>query len=297
MSRAELYLSPRAPFTGVSAAFDRAKFVFFGVPYDKTSTFRSGSRLGPSALRDISANLELYSIRTGVDLEKVPVHDMGDVDIVEKLDDTLDRVRAVITELRSRGKVPIMAGGEHSITKPAVESISGNVGVVNFDAHLDMRDEFLGEKLSHATFMRRVSEQIGSDHIMEVGVRAFSKAELDFCRKSRVETITPHELRKDGLVNVGKRISTFLSSFNQSYVTIDIDVLDPAYAPGVGNPEPDGISTDELLTIVSSSMVGNLVGFDLVEVSPALDAGQTAAVGAKVIFEAIAAIHSRGKLE
>ncbi len=297
MSRAELYLSPRTPFTGVSAALDQAKFVFFGVPYDKTSTFRSGSRLGPSALRDISANLELYSIRTGVDLEGVPVHDMGDVDIVEKLDDTLDRVRAVVTELRSRSKMSIMAGGEHSITKPAVESISGNVGVVNFDAHLDMRDEFLGEKLSHATFMRRVSEEIGPDHIMEVGVRAFSKPELDFCRESKVEIITPAELRKDGLVKVGKRISTFLSSFSHSYVTIDIDVLDPAYAPGVGNPEPDGISTDELLTLVSSSMVGNLVGFDLVEVSPALDTGQTAAVGAKAIFEAIAAMHSRGELE
>src|SRR5712691_702941 len=272
MSRAELYLSPRAPFTGVSAAFDQAKFAFFGVPYDKTSTFRSGSRLGPSALRDISANLELYSIRTGVDLEKV---------------------RAVFTELRSRGKMPIMAGGEHSITKPAVESISGSVGVVNFDAHLDMRDEFLGEKLSHATFMRRVSEHIGPDHIMEVGVRAFSKPELDFCRKSNVKIITPPELRSHGLAKTAASIGGFLSRFSQAYVTVDIDVLDPAYAPGVGNPEPDGLTTDELLTLIQSSMVRNLLGFDLVEVSPPLDTGQTAAIGAKVIFEAIAAIEAR----
>src|SRR5215831_4973305 len=131
MSRAQLYLSPRAPFTGVSSTFEQAKFVFFGVPYDKTSTFRSGSRLGPSALRDMSANLELYSIRTGVDLEKVRVHDMGDLDIVERLEKTLERVGAVVGELNSKGKIPIMAGGEHSITKPAVESFSGNVGVIN----------------------------------------------------------------------------------------------------------------------------------------------------------------------
>ncbi len=296
MSRAELYLSPRVPFTGVNSAFDVARFAFFGVPYDKTSTFRPGSRLGPSALRDISANLELYSIRTGVDLEKIAVHDMGDVDIVEKLENTLDRVKAVVSEIKSRGKMPIMVGGEHSITKPAIESMPEDIGVVNFDAHLDMRDEFLGEKLSHATFMRRVSERIGPDHIMEVGVRAFSKPELDFCKRSKVEMITPIELRRDGLIKAGKRIEAFLSGFSESYVTIDIDVLDPAYAPGVGNPEPDGISTDELLTLVSTSMLGNLAGFDLVEVSPELDTGQTAAAGAKIIFEAIAAIHSRGKI-
>ncbi len=217
MSRAELYLSSRVPFTGVNSAFDQARFAFFGVPYDKTSTFRSGSRLGPSALRDVSANLELYSVRTGVDLEKIAVHDLGDVDIVERLESTLDRVKAIVTEIKSRGKMPIMVGGEHSITKPAIESMSGDIGVVNFDAHLDMRDEFLGEKLSHATFMRRVSENIGPDHIMEVGVRAFSKPELDFCKREKVETITQIELRKDGLTKAGKKIAAFLSGINKSY--------------------------------------------------------------------------------
>jgi len=186
-----------------------------------------------------------------------------------------------------------MAGGEHSITKPAVESISGNVGIVNFDAHLDMRDEFLGEKLSHATFMRRVSEQIGPDHIMEVGVRAFSKPELDFTKKSGVKMITPRDLRSAGVSKTAQRIRGFLSGFTHSYVTVDIDVLDPAFAPGVGNPEPDGLSTDELLTLVGASMEKNTVGFDLVEVSPQLDTGQTAAVGVKVIFEAVAALSTR----
>jgi len=293
LSRARLFLSPRAPFTGISAPYDKAKFVFFGVPYDKTSTYRSGSRLGPGALRDVSANLELCSIRSEVDLEKIPVHDMGDVDIIENLEETLDRVKAVVTELTGEKKIPVMAGGEHSITKPAVESLPKDLGLVNFDAHMDLRDEFLGEKLSHATFMRRVSEHIGPDHIMEVGIRAFSNPELDFCRRSKVEIITPLDIRREGLTKTGKRIESFLSGFSHSYVTVDIDVLDPAYAPGVGNPEPDGLTTDELLSLVQSSMVRNLLGFDLVEVSPPLDTGQTAAVGAKVIFEAIAAIEAR----
>jgi len=295
MSRGRLYLSPRAPFTGISAPYDKSRFVFFGVPYDKTSTYRPGSRLGPSAMRDISANLELYSVRSEVDLEKVPVHDMGDVDIVENLEATLDRVKAVVTDIIEEKKIPLMAGGEHSITKPAVESFPRNVGVVNFDAHMDLRDEFLGEKLSHATFMRRLSENIGSDHIMEVGIRAFSKPELDFVKKSKLEIVTPQDLRKDGLVKTGNRISAFLSKFSHAYVTVDIDVLDPAFAPGVGNPEPDGLSTDELLTLIQASMVGNIRALDLVEVCPALDSGQTAAVGAKVIFEAVAALAARSK--
>ncbi len=293
MSRAKLYLSTRVPFTGISSAFDKSRFVFFGVPYDKTSTYKAGSRFAPGTLRDVSANMELYSVRSKVDLEQVAVHDWGDVDIVENLVETLGRVKSVCSELLDSDKIPIMAGGEHSITKAAADALPEDTGLLSFDAHLDLRDEFLGERLSHATFMRRVSEKLGSNHIMEVGIRAFSRPELDFARKSGVTMITPQDLRETGISKTAQRIRGFLSGFSQSYVTVDIDVLDPAFAPGVGNPEPDGISTDELLTLVDASMQKNTVGFDLVEVSPQLDSGQTAAVGVKVIFEAIAALSTR----
>ena len=293
MSRAKLYLSTRVPFTGISSAYDKSRFVFFGVPYDKTSTYRAGSRFAPGALRDVSANMELYSVRSKVDLEQVAVHDWGDVDIVENLVETLGRVKSVCSELLDSNKIPIMAGGEHSITKSAADILPEDTGLLSFDAHLDLRDEFLGERLSHATFMRRVSEKKGSDHIMEVGIRAFSGPELDFARKSGVTMITPQDLRETGISKTAQRIRGFLSGFSQSYVTVDIDVLDPAFAPGVGNPEPDGISTDELLTLIDASVQKNTVGFDLVEVSPQLDSGQTAAVGVKVIFEAIAALSTR----
>jgi agmatinase len=237
--------------------------------------------------------MELYSVRSSVDLEKVAVHDWGDVDIVEDLTETLDRVTSVCSELLDAKKIPIMVGGEHSITKAATDTLPQDTGLVSFDAHLDLRDEFLGEKLSHATFMRRVSERLGSDHIMEVGIRAFSKPELEFTRTSGVTMITPQDLRNAGISKTAQRIRGFLSGFKHSYVTVDIDVLDPAFAPGVGNPEPDGLSTDELLTLVDASMDKNIVGFDLVEVSPPLDTGQTAAVGVKVIFEAIASLSTR----
>jgi agmatinase len=293
LSRAKLYLSTRVPFTGISSAYDKSRFVFFGVPYDKTSTYKAGSRFAPGVLRDVSANMELYSVRSKVDLEKVAVHDWGDVDIVENLVETLDRVKSVCSELLESKKIPIMVGGEHSITKAAADALPEDTGLVSFDAHLDLRDEFLGEKLSHATFMRRVSEKLGSDHVMEVGIRAFSKPELDFTMKSGVTMVTPQDLREAGISKTAQKIRGFLSGFSHSYVTVDIDVLDPAFAPGVGNPEPDGLSTDELLTLVDASMQENTVGLDLVEVSPQLDSGQTAAVGVKVIFEAVAALSTR----
>ena len=240
----------------------------------------------------MSANLELYSVRSELDLEKVPVHDLGDVDTVEDLEETLERVSSVWSELIAEKKLPIMAGGEHSVTKAAIDALPKSIGIVNFDAHLDLRDEFLGEKLSHATFMRRVAERLGPANIMEVGIRAFSKPELDYYKESGVEVITPQDIRKAPIEKTAQRIRSFLSKYHGAYMTVDIDVLDPAFAPGVGNPEPDGLSTDQLLTLVEAAMGRNTVGFDLVEVSPQLDSGQTAAVGAKVIFEAVAALSS-----
>ena len=294
MSKAKLYLSPRPAFTGVSSSLDQSRFVFFGVPYDRTSTYKAGSRFGPGALRDVSANLELFSIRSDIDLERTHVHDMGDLDVLEDLDETLQRVTSVWTDLTAMGKIPIMAGGEHTITKAAVDALPTDIGLVSLDAHMDLRDEFLGKKLSHATFMRRVAERIGPTHIMEVGIRAFSRPELDYCKRSGVEIITPLEIRKAPVEKTAQRVKTFLSKFARAYVTVDIDVLDPAFAPGVGNPEPDGLTTDELLTITQAAMGRNIVGLDAVEVAPDLDSGQTAAVCAKVIFEEVAALSVRG---
>lgn len=229
-----------------------------------------------------------------MDLEKIPVHDMGDVDAVEDLHQTLGRVTAIWSELMAGDKIPIMVGGEHTITKAAVDSLPKDTGLVSMDAHLDLRDEFLGEKLSHATFMRRIAEHIGPSHIMEVGIRAFSKPELDYSKRSGLEIVTSQDIRRDTPEKTAQKIRSFLSKFEHGYVTVDIDVLDPAFAPGVGNPEPDGITTDELLTLIQGAMATNIIGFDAVEVSPELDSGQTAAACAKVIFEAIAALSIRG---
>lgn len=274
----------------MSADLTKSRFGFFGVPYDRTCTYKPGSRFGPGAIRDASANLELYSIRSNVDLESVPITDLGDVDTLEQLPETLSRVSVVWSELVAQGKLPIIVGGEHSITKAPFDVIHSDVGIVSFDAHLDLRDEFLGEKLSHATFMRRIGEKIGPTNVMEVGIRAFSKPELDYCRETGVNLVFANEIHRATIRNVIRKISSFVSRHDKVYVTVDIDVLDPAFAPGVGNPEPDGISTDDLITMVTSAVGKNTIGFDLVEVCPPLDTGQTAAVGAKIIFEAVAVL-------
>src|SRR5438034_9254787 len=131
LSKAKLYLSPRPDFTGVASSFENSRYVVFGVPYDRSSAYRAGSRFGPGAIRDVSANLELYSIRSDVDLEKVPVHDMGDVDTVEDSQETLKRVTSVWSELVAADKIPIMVGGEHTITKGAIDALPLDLGLVS----------------------------------------------------------------------------------------------------------------------------------------------------------------------
>src|SRR5256712_6312448 len=190
MSYSQLYLSARPAFTGISSPLEKSRFVFFGVPFDRTSTYKPGSRFAPSALRDVSANLELYSIRSNVDLEKILVHDAGDIDTVEDLNETLRRITAVWKELSATGKIPIMAGGEHTVTKAAIDALPTDIGLVNLEAHLALRDEFLGEKLSHATFMRRVAERIYPSHIMEVGIQACSKPQLVYCHDFGLPILT-----------------------------------------------------------------------------------------------------------
>src|SRR5437899_11551818 len=143
--------------------------------------------------------MDLYSIRSNLDLEKIPIHDAGDIDTVEDLKETLRRTTAVWKELAAASKIPIMAGGEHTVTKAAIDALPTDIGLVNLDAHLDLRDEFLGERISHATFMRRGAERIDPSHAMEVGIGAFSKAELDYCQDLGRQVITPQDYRKDPL--------------------------------------------------------------------------------------------------
>lgn len=286
MGYTQLRISPTPLFLGISTPFDGADFVLLGVPFDATSTYRPGSRFGPLAIRKASENLEVYSFRTGLDLEEeVRLFDMGDLNVLASVEGTLDRLETVVREVLDAGKFPVILGGEHTITYGAVKALGDGVAVLSFDAHMDLRDEYLGSRLSHATFMRRLAELIGPEKVMEVGVRAVSREELGFAEDSGLQYISEREIVSgEGIVDV---IDAFLSDQKRVYLTIDMDVIDPSYAPAVGNPFPGGMSPTALLDILQS-VWPNVVGFDLVEVSPLYDGGQTAIQAAHIVHEALA---------
>lgn len=275
-------------FSGFSKPLDASRYVILGVPYDHTSTYRAGSRFAPKAIREASLNIETYSLRTGIDIEDVPLHDAGDLHIVDNVSETLNRLSKVTSDLLSANKIPVFIGGEHTITLGPVRSLPQGVGVVSFDAHGDLRDEYGGGKLSHATVLRRISDVVGTDGIFVLGVRALCKEEVDYIAAKNIQHMTPWEIRQVGLVEVAQRVRVFARSFRHTYLTIDTDVLDPAFAPGVANPEFNGLTPEELLTLATVVADEKMVGFDLVEVCPNYDTGATAVAAARVIFEVIA---------
>jgi agmatinase len=285
----ELHVSPSQIFSGFGKPFGEATFIVFGVPFDRTSTYRSGSKFAPIAIREASLNIETYSFRSGFDLEDAQICDIGDLHVVDSVDETMRRLSAVESEVLKASKIPIAMGGEHTITFGTTRPLANNVGIVCFDAHADMRDEYMGEKLMHATFLRRIIEKVGSDKIVHVGLRAICKEELVFLEKSDVKDFSMRDLRLHDVKENVRLVQRAVSDFVKLYVTIDMDVFDPGFAPGVGNPEPDGMWPDLFFAILSGVCDERLAGLDLVELSPGCDNGATAALGAKVIFEAICA--------
>jgi agmatinase len=275
---------------------EKSRYVVLGVPYDHTSTYRSGSRFAPRAIREASLNIETYSLQTGVDIEHVSIYDAGDLHVVDSASETLIRLEKVTKDLISVRKVPVVMGGEHTITQGVVRSLPESVGVVSFDAHGDLRDEYGGGKISHATVLRRITEHVGPKGVLVLGIRAVCKEEVDFIRENKIQTMTPWEIRELGLAKAAERVREFTKKFENTYLTIDSDALDPAFAPGVANPEFNGLTPDELMSLATVVADERMLGFDLVEVCPSFDSGATAVAAARIMFEVIAhAEKARGR--
>jgi len=264
--------------------------VVVGVPYDHTSSYRAGSRFAPHAIREASVNIETFSLRAGVDVENVAIHDAGDLHIVDDVSQTLSRVEAVTKDILGARKIPVLIGGEHTITLGAVRSLPDSVGVVSFDAHGDLRNEYGGGEISHATVLRRITEKVGTENVLVLGIRAVCKEEVDFIKEHHIEKLTPWELRAMGLTEAAKRVEAFARKFQHTYMTIDSDALDPGFAPGIANPEFNGLTPDELITLATTVANERMIGFDLVEVCPNYDTGITSAAAARIIFEVIAQV-------
>jgi agmatinase len=298
MSDRELFVSQSNIFGGIQSPFEKAKYVVFGVPFDVTSTYRTGARFGPNAIRQASLNIETYSFRTGIDVEDLLLHDLGDLHVSTSPKRTVDMLKLVVADLLAAKKTPIGIGGEHTITLGIMKGLGGKAqktALVSFDAHLDLRKEFLGLTLSHTTFMRLINEEVKPAKIIEVGTRAVCKEELAYAKKSGINFVTSQQIRKEGVAQITQKLKEELASYENLYLTIDMDVLDPAYAPAVQNPEPEGIETYTLVGILCGLCDRRVVGFDVLEVAPAYDQGTSAINAAKVIFEILCQIEATRK--
>ena len=295
----ELYLL-RNPyvFNGVECRREDSIFSLIGVPFDSTSSYRPGSRFAPQRVREASQNIELYSLRSGLDMERVPIYDEGDLAVVHgDVYEVMKRLEYVVEDIVNEGKVLIALGGEHIITYGILRGFKKPTCVLYFDAHADLRDEYLGYKLSHACTLRRLVEIVGPDKVFIIGLRALCSEEVDYIRKSGIKYLTSLMCQGLSFMDVVNNVRKFLRGCENVYVSIDIDVIDPAYAPGVANPEPEGLSPTYLLNLLSEVINESVWGFDIVEVVPPIDpSGITSVLAAKIINELASYIYiAKGK--
>ena len=259
--------------------------VIFGVPFDSTHSYKPGCRFGPDSIRDAFNNIEIFQPEFGVDLETVNISDLGNTKHTVVATEMLRMVENITAELRKKNKQIIILGGEHLITLGSFSCFPKDTGYVVFDAHYDLRDQYADIKLSHAAYLRRLVEKRGPENIVHVGARAFVKEELAFLKDNKIRTVSDKEIR-DG--NGPKLLQDITSTFDSLYLSLDLDVLDPAFAPGVGNPEAVGISSRELYDLVTTLQNKKIVAADIVELNPTYDNGATASMAAKMISTIIA---------
>ena len=278
-------LPARPPFVGCGAAYEDAKLMIFGAPFDSTVSFRPGARFAPQAMRVESPGIETFSPYQNRDLEEISVCDAGDLELpFGNAARALDEIESVTSRAFNDGKIPVMIGGEHLVTLGAVRAAAkrySGMAIVHFDAHADLRDDYMGETLSHATVMRRVWDILGDGSIFQFGIRSGSKAEFEWAR-DRVST------ERFKTLNVEK--SAEIISGRPLYVTVDLDVLDPSEFPGTGTPEAGGLSFAELLDALMKLSGKNIIGFDVCELSPHYDtSGVSNAAACKILREMLIA--------
>jgi len=275
-------------FADADAKYDAARIAIFGVPFDRTCSFRGGSRFAPNAIREASFNFETYMMDHQRDLADIPVADLGNTPTFGSTTEMVSGVSKMSSDVVGAGKIPLVIGGEHSLAPAVVRAFPSDIGVLGIDAHLDFRDSYLDEKWSHACSARRIADHVGVEHVVYLGVRSYSREEREDLERLGLSYVSVYDIHERGIVSGVERA---LKAINRDkiYLTIDIDGIDPAYAPAVGNPEPFGLAPLQVKKLIGL-LAPHLVGMDVNEVSPAWDFGQTALLAARLIREAIMAI-------
>ena len=261
----------------------------FGIPFDSTHSYKPGCRFGPDVIREAFNNIEIFEPNFGVDLETANIQDLGNIQHTVSATEMLSMVEKTTTELQKNKNQLIILGGEHLLTLGTYMSFPKDTGYVVFDAHYDLRDQYADMKLSHAAYLRRIVEKRGSENIVHVGARAYVKEELEFLKENNIQTITDKQIRDGDGPSLLKNAT---KNFDSIYTSIDLDILDPAFAPGVGNPEAVGITSRELYDLITSLQERKIVAADIVELNPSFDNGSTASLAAKMISTIIAMNHA-----
>ncbi len=283
MSFLEFYMNKNPLIT--SSGIGEPVATIFGVPFDSTHSYKPGCRFGPDVIRDAFNNIEIFHPELQVDLENANIEDLGNTKHTVVASEMLDMIRKITGELVEKNRQLFILGGEHLITYGTYMSFPKETGYVVFDAHYDLRDEYADIKLSHASYLRRIVEERGADNILHVGARAFVKEELAFLKENKIKTISDKEIRQGKGPQI---LKDHISTFDKLYASFDLDVLDPAFAPGVGNPEAVGITSRELFDMICSFENKKVAGIDIVELNPTHDNGSTASLAAKIMSTLIA---------
>lgn len=274
-------------FIGFDSSYNEAKGVLFGAPFDGTTSFKPGTRFAANAMREDSWAIESYSPYQDKDLEDLDLCDIGDIELpFGNKGKTLRMIEAQVKKIIADNKIPMMIGGEHLVSFAPISALSkkyNDLCVIHFDAHTDLRADYLGEKLSHATVIRRVWDMLGDNRIFQFCIRSGLKEEFEWAKEhTHLEKFTYTTLKQTVQNLKNKPV----------YITIDLDVLDPSVFPGTGTPEPGGINFNEMLEIIQTlSQLENVVGFDVVELSPRYDmSGISTAAACKVLRELTLAV-------
>ena len=269
-------------FIGAKDSFEEAEILIIGIPMDYTVSYRPGSRNGPQRIREVSYGLEEYSFFSDEDLRDVNYYDCGDIVLpFGNVSASLEAIEKTVSDALTNRKKILSLGGEHLVTWPIVKAYSEkykDLAVIQFDAHADLRTDYMGEKYSHASVMRLICEKISGENVYQFGIRSGERYEREYAKENTnmfcfdILDKLPETINKLGDRSV--------------YLTIDIDVLDPAFAPGTGTPEPGGATSNEIFEALKMMSSLNLVGADVVEVSPLNDVSDiTSIVASKLVRE------------
>ena len=267
---------------------NESEFVLFGVPIDQKSTGRKAILNGPDCIRRASIDLECISLRFNINYDDLKVSDIGNV-ITLNFEEALETVYEIVNRINKISKKSVMIGGEHTFTLPAVKAMNPTHLIV-FDAHFDLRNEYLGERISHTTYLRRLIEELTNLKVICLGVRGFCREERDFADEIGVLHVFSRDLIKNFSESV-KKLENFARKAKSIYISIDLDVLDPAYMPEVANPEPEGLTPTMLMDIFTLFKGKPIVGFDVMELSPSCGWNPAHHLAAKIVYELMAAIH------